>query len=120
MTSTDPDGWQTHADQMLMTVISQRRQITYNQLATAAGLTGSHRIHRLTVWLEQTMAEDHRCGRPIRAAVVISKARGGLPAPGFFSVAEQLGLSFSEPDLITGYHAYLDYLYKTLTPAGPM
>ena len=114
MTSTDPDGWQHHAAQMLMTVIKQRRQITYNQLAIAAGLTGPHRIQRLTDWLELTMAEDQRCGRPLRAAVVISKARRGLPAPGFFSSAGELGITLSVPDPETAYWAYLEQLYETL------
>ena len=114
MTPTDPDGWQAAADQLLMSMIKENRQITYNQLATAAGLTGPHRIHRLTSWLEQTMADDHRCGRPFRAAVVISKARGGLPAPGFFVYAEQLGIELKTPDRAAAYQAYLNRLYQTL------
>ena len=114
MTPTDRDDWQTRASQLLMTVIKDRSVITYNQLATAAGLDGPHRIHRLTGWLEQIMEEDFRCGRPLRAAVVISKARGGLPAPGFFSHAQTLGLDFSTADLNTAYRAYLDHLYDRL------
>ena len=110
----DADSWQATAEQLLMTMIKQSRQITYNQLATAAGLTGPHRIYRLTSWLEQTMAEDQRCGRPFRAAVAISKARGGLPAPGFFIYAEQLGIELKTPDQATAYKAYLNQLYQTL------
>ena len=71
----NPDGWQATADQLLMTMIKDKRQITYNQLATAAELTGPHRIHRLTSWLEQTMAEDQKRGRPLRAAVDFQSQR---------------------------------------------
>ena len=114
ITPENPDGWQAIADQLLMTMIKYKRQITYNQLATAAGLTGPHRIHRLTSWLEQTMTEDQKCGRPLRAAVVISKARDGLPAPGFFAFAEQLGIQLDKPDRAAAYQAYLNQLYQTL------
>ena len=114
MNPQNPDGWQAAANQLLMTTIKNNRQITYNQLATAAGLTGPHRIHRLTSWLEQTMTEDHRCARPLRAAVVISKARSGLPAPGFFDHAEQLGVELKRPDRAAAYQAYLVQLYQTL------
>ena len=37
------------------------------------------------------MAEDAAAGRPFIAAMVISKARAGLPALGFFACAERLG-----------------------------
>jgi hypothetical protein len=37
------------------------------------------------------MAEDAAADRPFIAAMVISKARGGLPAPGFFDCAARLG-----------------------------
>jgi hypothetical protein len=37
------------------------------------------------------MAEDAAAGRPFIAAMVISKWRGGLPAPGFFDCAARLG-----------------------------
>ncbi len=37
------------------------------------------------------MAEDAAADRPFIAAMVIGKARGGLPAPGFFDCAARLG-----------------------------
>jgi len=37
------------------------------------------------------MAEDAAADRPFIAAMVISKARRGLPAPGFFDCAARLG-----------------------------
>ena len=41
--------------------------------------------------LEQLMAEDVAAGRTLIAALVVSKWRDGLPAPGFFEYAAQLG-----------------------------
>jgi len=37
------------------------------------------------------MIEDAAAGRPFLAAMVISKWRGDLPAPGFFDCAARLG-----------------------------
>jgi hypothetical protein len=37
------------------------------------------------------MAEDAATARPFIAAIAISKARGGLPAPRFFDRARRLG-----------------------------
>ena len=37
------------------------------------------------------MTEDAAADRPFIAAMVISKARGGLPGPGFFDCAARLG-----------------------------
>ena len=45
----------------------------------------------MTEALEHLMAEDAATDRPFIAAVAISKARGGLPAPGFFDCARRLG-----------------------------
>jgi hypothetical protein len=43
-----------------------------------------HSIHRVTEALERLMEEDAATDRPFIAALAISKARAGLPAPGFF------------------------------------
>jgi hypothetical protein len=45
----------------------------------------------VTEALEHLMAEDAATDRPFIAAIAISKARGGLPAPGFFDCARRLG-----------------------------
>ena len=37
------------------------------------------------------MEEDAEAGRPFLAALVLSKARGDLPAAGFFDCAQRLG-----------------------------
>ena len=43
------------------------------------------------------MAEDAAADRPFIAAIVISKARGGLPASGFFDCARRLGRFAGDP-----------------------
>ena len=64
-------------------------------------------IQQVTEALEQLMAEDAVAERPFIAAMVISKARGGLPAPGFFDCAARLGrYSGDETGLTAGvFHA---------------
>ena len=111
----DPGSWQQNAHAEIMAVIKNKDQITYNALAATANMTGPHKIHRLTSWLEQLMAEDHHNDRPLRAAVVISKARGGLPAPGFFDKAKELGLYFETTDRRASYEAYLQTVYSSIS-----
>ena len=65
--------------------------ISYQQTAAALQLVPPHTIHRITNALEQLMSEDAAAGRPLIAALVVSKWRDGLPAPGFFECAAQLG-----------------------------
>ena len=113
--NSDPESWQQNAHAEIMALIKNKDQITYNALAATAKVTGPHKIHRLTSWLEQLMAEDHHNDRPLRAAVVISKARGGLPAPGFFNKAKELGLDFETTDRRASYQAYLQTVYATIS-----
>jgi hypothetical protein len=70
---------------------SQEIPITYQALAKAMNLSPPNTIHQVTVALERLMEEDAAAGRPFIAAFVISKTRGGLPAPGFFECAQRIG-----------------------------
>ena len=70
------------------------RTITYGDLARLAGVPPPHTIHKTGEALETLMAADAATGRPFLSAVAISKARGGLPAPGFFQTAAALGRYF--------------------------
>ena len=71
--------------------VTQRLPITYQEAAKGLLLASPNTIHQITTALEQLMAEDAAAGRPFIAAMVISKARAGLPALGFFACAERLG-----------------------------
>ena len=75
-----------------------RIPITYQELAKALQILPPHSIHRVTEALERLMEEDAAADRPFIAALAISKARGGLPAPGFFECARRLGRFAGDPD----------------------
>ena len=78
--------------------------ITYAALAERLGLKPPHTIHRLAQALERLMDEDAAADRPLLAALCTSKARPGLPGPGFFLKAQMLGL-FSEDLDERAFHA---------------
>ena len=72
--------------------------ITYGGLARLLELPPPNTIHQITVALECLMEEDAEAGRPFIAALVLSKARGGLPAVGFFDCARRLGRFTGDPN----------------------
>ena len=69
----------------------ERETTTYRHLAQALDLRPPNTIHQVTKVLEDLMREDHESGVPVLAALVASKVRNGLPAPGFFRLACELG-----------------------------
>jgi hypothetical protein len=71
--------------------------ITYQALAKALELSPPNTIFQLTVGLEHLIEEDADAAHPLIAALVISKARGGLPAPGFFECAKRVGRFHGDP-----------------------
>lgn len=108
MSATAMSSLATNADVMLDALAPRLRNylrgtagraipITYQALTRALQLLPPNTIHRLTEALERLMAEDAAAGRPFIAALVISRASGGLPAPGFFNCAARLGRSRVDP-----------------------
>lgn len=83
----------THLSQ----IAGQATPITYQALAEALHLSPPNTIHQLTVALERLIEEDAAAARPLIAALVVSKARGGLPAPGFFDCARRVGRFDGDP-----------------------
>ena len=75
----------------LQALAALRLPITYQEAAKALLLSPPNTIHQVAEALEQIMAEDSAADRPFIAAMVISRLRGGLPAPGFFDCAARLG-----------------------------
>lgn len=68
--------------------------IAYGTLARDLGL----RLGELTAALETLMEEDAALGRPFRAAVMRQRlSPDGLPAPGFFQKAADLGADVADP-----------------------
>ena len=82
----------------LESVAKRQILITYQELANALQILPPHSIHRVTEALERLMEEDAAADRPFIAALAISKARGGLPGPGFFDCARRLGRFSGDPD----------------------
>lgn len=85
------DGLARQVRDDLRQVDPARLPITYRSLAEALGLKPPKTIHRVAEALEHLMREDATMDRPFIASLLISKARGGLPAPGFFKCARRLG-----------------------------
>lgn len=75
----------------LCQIVGQATPITYQALAKALDLAPPNTIHQLTVALECLMEEDAAAAHPLIAALVVSRARGGLPALGFFDCARRVG-----------------------------
>jgi len=71
--------------------------MTYLQAADAIGVEPPQRIHKLARLVEILLKQDVEAGRTPLAALVVSRARSGLPAPGFFERARRLGI-FNEQD----------------------
>jgi hypothetical protein len=65
--------------------------IAYRDLAARVDFPGPHTIHRLTLLLENLVREDHADGRPLLAALAVSRAQGGIPGRGFFQLLAELG-----------------------------
>lgn len=64
--------------------------ITYQALASMLDLSPPRTIHQVAGALEQLMREDVAAGRPMIAALVVSRA-GDMPRRGFFDLAVALG-----------------------------
>ena len=71
---------------------------TYRELAEGLALTPPNTIRRVAEALEELVDEDAAAGRPLLAALAISKTRPGMPAPGFFRKVGTLGLFTGEPN----------------------
>ena len=91
LVETDLDAFALRLREHLIDAARLGLGITYEQLARALGLAPPGTIHRVTKALERLMEADAVAHRPFIAAIAISKARGGLPAPGFFDCARRLG-----------------------------
>ena len=102
---------QQRARSLLIDQAAQGEPITYQAFAKALKLLPPHTIHRATVVLEQLIEEDSENGHPLIATLVISKARNGLPASGFFDCAMKFGAfrsTLKEPNNTLFYNTEFD------------
>lgn len=104
----------------LRRIVGHATPITYQALARALGLAPPNTIHQLTVALECLIEEDASAARPLIAALVVSKTRGGLPAPGFFDCARRVGRFDGDPSgpdvpafYATEFHAAVEFWSAT-------
>jgi hypothetical protein len=98
----------THAKARVFLEDFARRRIpiTYQALAKALQILPPHSIHQVTEALECLTEEDAAADRPFIAALAISKARRGLPAPG----------SSTAPDVSAGSQAIRTVSGKQVLP----
>jgi hypothetical protein len=83
---------------LLIAAAREARVMTYAEAARGLALPPPHTIHQTAELLEALMRLHAAAGAPLLASLVISKARGGLPAPGFFVLAGELGRYDGPPD----------------------
>ncbi|WP_138935425.1 hypothetical protein [Roseovarius arcticus] len=81
----------------LRRIASQATPITYQALASSLDLSPPNTIRQLTAALERLIEQDAAAGRPLIAALVVSKNRTGLPAIGFFECAQRVGRFDGDP-----------------------
>ena len=87
---------------------------TYKQAADRPELAPPLSIHRLTEALEVLMQEDVAAGRPLLAAICVSKMRPGIPGHGFFLAAQALGVFSGDPAGPEAYHFQAAELHRVL------
>lgn len=76
----------------LADLAAARQTATYKDLAARVGVPPPHTIHKLALALEGLIREDAAAGRPLLAALAVSRGPSGLPGRGFFHLARELGL----------------------------
>ena len=109
---------QVRARAFLEGIAKRRIVITYQELASALQILPPHSIHQVTEALEHLMREDAASDRPFIAALAISKARGGLPGPGFFDCARRLGRFADGQDARTFHAAELNAVFAFWDGSG--
>jgi hypothetical protein len=119
--SREDPGWYPRLLDALERLARTGKVATYAEIAAEAGIPGPHAIHKLTETLERLVSDDHADGQPLRAAVAVSKSRGGLPGPGFFQHCSALGLYFGPdrgPQAEIFHRLELDRLFVKYRDAG--
>lgn len=105
-------------DDLRRALIAQARSsghpVTYRVLAARLSLAPPQTIHRLTEALERLMADDVAAGRPMLAALCISRLESGIPARGFFQTAARLGVFFGDPESAEAGAFHADELQRVL------
>ncbi|MBO6527965.1 hypothetical protein [Erythrobacter sp.] len=84
-------------EEALIDAVRDERTLTYAELTAQLQIRPPHSIHRTALLLERLMRDQAAQNVPQLASFVVSRARAGLPAPGFFILLRELGL-YDGPD----------------------
>jgi len=84
--------------------------VTYRDLAQRIEVPPPHRIHRLTLALEDLLRADHAAGRPLLAALAVSRVGESLPGRGYFMLLSELGCYRGPPSGRQAAAAHADEL----------
>jgi hypothetical protein len=71
--------------------------LNYRDLVSKANVPPPHSIHKTTLALEDLIREDHTAGRPLLAALAVSRGNVNMPGHGFFHLLVELG-RYEGPD----------------------
>ena len=93
----DPDDLAPRLRALLAAQAQVGVPVSYCQAADRLGLVPPGVIGRIGAALEALMEEDAAAGRPLLAALCLSRTGSGLPARGFFDKAAALGLFAGDP-----------------------
>ncbi|AOL24144.1 hypothetical protein Ga0102493_1120 [Erythrobacter litoralis] len=77
---------------LLIEAARSGRTLIYAEVAKSLQLQPPHTIHKTALLIEDLMRSQAAGSESQLASFVVSKARAGLPAPGFFIVTRELGL----------------------------
>ena len=108
-------------DRLRLVLVEQAQAgepVTYRELADRLGLTPPQTIQRIAQALEILMAEDVTAGRPLLAALCVSRLQQRLPARGFFLKAEALGVFTEDPEGLEARGFHEKELQRTLAYYG--
>ena len=83
---------------LLLDAAREQRLMTYAEVARQLELEPPRTIHKTALLLEALMRRHAAAGVPQLASLVVSKARGGFPAPGYFVLLRELGLHHGDDD----------------------
>ena len=111
--------WQARLPAVLEELAQTETCISYRALADRLGVPAPLRIRKTAEALDRLIRADHAAGKALRATVVISARKTGLPARGFFSTCHEIGRYFGPEDGAQAafFHAMeLRRLYAEFTP----
>lgn len=84
--------WLEEALERALRELAARRQTTtYRALADALCVPPPYHLRQVMLALEARATKDHARGRAFLSALVVSRTRGPLPAPGFFAHLKTVG-----------------------------